>query len=292
VSVKVTTWVWEHSRSRGPARLVLLAIADNAHDDGAQAWPSITTLIRKTGHVERTVQEALKALQELGELEIDYNGGPRRCNLYRVVMGTPAGDAPPQEMHPAGDAGVQEVHPYPAGDAGVTPQEMHPEPSIEPSRNRQKTNTVVDQARPGTLPTPDAIRQVWETYLDARQTVGLSINVRLTPKRRDKIRARLKAAPLQDVLDAAQGWTRDPWPERRQHCDAIHIFKSDEQVEKFRDLWRDGPPQVMGKQMTEMARIAQDMTRHRPGKEATNGDLGRMDRNRAVAQRQLSRPEG
>jgi hypothetical protein len=120
---------------------VLLAIADNAHDDGAQAWPSMTTLVRKTCLAERTVQGALKTLTDLGELEVAYNAGPRHCNLYRVVM-TPAPDAPPHQMHPAGDAGVQEMHPTPAGDAPPPPQEMHPEPSVEPSRNRQEEHHV------------------------------------------------------------------------------------------------------------------------------------------------------
>lgn len=153
MSVKVTTWVWEHSASRGPARLVLLAIADNAHDDGAQAWPSITTLVRKTGLAERTVQAAIKTLAKLGELDVEHNAGPRCVNLYRVLMTTPAGDAPPQEMHPAGDAGVQEAHPTPAGDAPPPPQEMHPEPSVEPSRNRRPSPTAREPAVVQVIPT-------------------------------------------------------------------------------------------------------------------------------------------
>jgi hypothetical protein len=33
------TWVWQHSRADGNVRLVLLAIADSANDDGLDAWP-------------------------------------------------------------------------------------------------------------------------------------------------------------------------------------------------------------------------------------------------------------
>jgi Helix-turn-helix domain len=160
--------VWEHSRSRGPARLVLLAIADNAHDDGAQAWPSITTLVRKTGLAERTVQGSLKVLVKLGELDVDHNAGPRHCNLYRVLMPTPAPDAPPQEMHPAGDAGVQEMHPTPAGDAPPPPQEMHPEPSIEPSRNRQVQPARATRSRDAATVTPIPTAQTFvAAYINA-----------------------------------------------------------------------------------------------------------------------------
>jgi hypothetical protein len=39
MSVKVMSWVWDHSRAEGTDRLVLLAIADSAEHDGSDAWP-------------------------------------------------------------------------------------------------------------------------------------------------------------------------------------------------------------------------------------------------------------
>jgi hypothetical protein len=100
------TWVWNHSRSRHGARLVLLAIADCASGDGGNAWPSNAELQRKAGLGERAVQSAIKELAKLGELEVRYNDGPGGCNRYRVIMGdprnicTPAESAPPQNLHP------------------------------------------------------------------------------------------------------------------------------------------------------------------------------------------------
>jgi len=117
VSVKVMTWVWDHSSSRGSDRLVLLAIADCASEDGSNAYPSMAELVRKTGLSERAVQYAIKALVALGELFVAANGGPRGCNRYRVVMSEavqemhPAADAPPQDVRGANGAGVQTVHP-------------------------------------------------------------------------------------------------------------------------------------------------------------------------------------
>jgi hypothetical protein len=133
------TWVWNESKSKKNARLLLLAIADCAADDGTNAYPSNAELQRKTGLSERAVQSTLGDLVSLGELAIYRNAGPGGCNRYRVVM-TPAESAPPQDLHPAGSA-------PPANSAGADsaplPQDLHPTPAepapvtvLEPSKNK------------------------------------------------------------------------------------------------------------------------------------------------------------
>jgi hypothetical protein len=83
------SWVWDHSKSRGAQRLVLLAIADHANDDGLDAYPSVTRLARKTGMTERGVRKAIDALVELKELhKSDNKGGRGVVNRYRVIMST------------------------------------------------------------------------------------------------------------------------------------------------------------------------------------------------------------
>lgn len=100
-------WVWNHSRSRHGARLVLLAIADRARENGS-AWPSVKDLKRMTGLGERAVQGAIIDCEKLGELEVGYQLGPKGCNLYRVLM-TPADSAGAQEMRGADSAPPQDV---------------------------------------------------------------------------------------------------------------------------------------------------------------------------------------
>jgi hypothetical protein len=129
------TWVWDHSRSRKNDRLVLLAIADCASDDGANAYPSMATLVRKTGLSERGVQTCIANLVRLGELKVQLNGGPRCCNRYRVTMSTPAESAPPQNLHPPAESAggtsstPAESAPHPRNPCGGPPQNLHPEPS-------------------------------------------------------------------------------------------------------------------------------------------------------------------
>lgn len=78
--------VWQHSKQSGGALVLLLAIADNAHDDGGGAYPSIDTLAKKARMTGRNVNILLKDLVGAGEIAIDPGAGPRGVNLYRVTL--------------------------------------------------------------------------------------------------------------------------------------------------------------------------------------------------------------
>jgi hypothetical protein len=95
-------------------------------------------------------------------------------------------------------------------------------------------NAPVAQARPVSVET----RQVFEEW---QQATGKT-KARLDEKRRHKIQQALKAYPLEDVIDAVRGWQHDPWPERPRHIDLTVLLRDAAHIEKFRDLWRDGPP--------------------------------------------------
>lgn len=87
MSVKAMTWVFYHARCTGNARVVLLAIADHADDDGRGARPSIATLALKAGISDRTVQRVLEKLRDhYGELRWQEQAGPRGEHLYEIVM--------------------------------------------------------------------------------------------------------------------------------------------------------------------------------------------------------------
>ena len=83
MSILIMSKVWAFSQSTGSERLILLAIADFADDEG-RAYPSVTTLAKKARVSERTAQYAIRALVDLGELAIFESKGPKGCNLYRV----------------------------------------------------------------------------------------------------------------------------------------------------------------------------------------------------------------
>jgi hypothetical protein len=168
VAISVMNWVWTHSRSRHGTRLVLLAIADCASGDGGDAWPSIAELKRKSALGERAVQTAIAELVTLGELRVDYNGGPRGCNRYRVIMGhTPAESAPPQNLRgstgrkaKSRQARVQDpAESAPPQISQEPPQNLHPTPAesapvtvLEPKANQPQKTSSSSVARATRIP--------------------------------------------------------------------------------------------------------------------------------------------
>lgn len=87
------TWVWENAKASGTDLLVLLAIADNANDDGTDAWPSEATLADKTRVSTRTVRRCIRTLEADGAVVVEQHKGgfpdtrpDRRPNRYTIVM--------------------------------------------------------------------------------------------------------------------------------------------------------------------------------------------------------------
>lgn len=107
VSVKVSSWVWEHSQAKGNDRLVLLCIADIADADGEATSHarSLRYIATKTRLARSTVQERVRSLVELGELEVLEAGGGRTQSGYRVLMGVPESGTPDPEA--PSDSGTQ-----------------------------------------------------------------------------------------------------------------------------------------------------------------------------------------
>jgi hypothetical protein len=85
VSNSVLNTVFEQSKAKGVARLVLLSLADRADDTG-RAWCGAKDLCTRTLASRRQVFEAISYLQELGELVIEGKRGSKRCNAYRVTL--------------------------------------------------------------------------------------------------------------------------------------------------------------------------------------------------------------
>ncbi|MEU3299788.1 helix-turn-helix domain-containing protein [Streptomyces sp. NPDC006678] len=92
-------WVWEHSSSRGTARLVLLSIADRVADEQCISWASLASLADRANASKSTVRDALDRLLDDGELEqLDDLVGPQRSTVYRLPLAaTAVADAARQE---------------------------------------------------------------------------------------------------------------------------------------------------------------------------------------------------
>ena len=112
MSVRVTAWVLWDSPSTGNDRLVLIAIADEADDEGRNAFPSYDTIARKARIDKRTAMRSVDRLEAGGELLVKRpdRAGRGHHNRYVVVMGRDPGALagvvgwPPPNLSPAAAA--------------------------------------------------------------------------------------------------------------------------------------------------------------------------------------------
>lgn len=203
MSVRVMSWVWEHSEAEGSDRLVLLAIADQAGDAGGHAWPSVQTIAGKARVSVRTAQRSIKSLVALGELSVDVNAGRNGVNVYRVNM-TPRQDDTRTErdkgsvsLSPRQIDGVTPV--TPSGDTGVTRTILN-----HPSSTHLEGGTHLGRQSDTPLPVnrcPDAIAS-GET---CAKPCGLCKEYRLaTDAHVDAVLERTRARAKADA-DAARG---------------------------------------------------------------------------------------
>lgn len=161
MTVQAMTWVLDHSPSEGSARLVLLALANHAGTDGADAYPSVETLRREARlKSRRTVQTALRALETAGAIEVQKEQGPQRSTRYRVVMGG-AKYAPAQNMQGAihDTGGAQSTTPEGAIDDSRVLSEPFKEPSKEPSGDIDVIWAYYQQQIPSRRQLDDKIRR-------------------------------------------------------------------------------------------------------------------------------------
>lgn len=83
MSLDAQDWVWEHSASKGTARLVLLAIADKASGPECAAYAGTTLLVKRANAARSSVVVAVDKLIESGDLKvIEGRTGPRGETWY------------------------------------------------------------------------------------------------------------------------------------------------------------------------------------------------------------------
>lgn len=88
------TWAWEQALP--PAeKLVLLKLADNAHDDGGSARPGVAYLAAKTNQSESTVHRALASLVQRKLIRPTASGGGRgHLTEYQLSLSEPVDNSP------------------------------------------------------------------------------------------------------------------------------------------------------------------------------------------------------
>lgn len=88
MSVRVLTWAWGLEEVMGSEALVLLALADQANDEGL-CWPSQEKLAPKARQSVSTLRRSLRSLEKMGLLTTITRSSTRgrRSNLYLLHIG-------------------------------------------------------------------------------------------------------------------------------------------------------------------------------------------------------------
>jgi hypothetical protein len=157
-------------------KMVLLAMADYADDNGGGIWPSIPTLAKKCSMGERTLQSHLAEMRAEGWLLVDGTKPVRGglVNVYRINLeakwcgnGTGAKSAPVQKTTESGAKSAP--NPY--------------DPSIKREDGETKNETQHKPKRSGSLSAAKTI-----TYRDDEVPAHLR-NMKAPPKKRKPFKA-------------------------------------------------------------------------------------------------------
>lgn len=149
-----------------------------------------------------------------------------------------------------------------------TESERLPEPSRACVRDQnlvlelEAFNTLRDRGGPGEEDSqPSIVHRIYEHWRTARGKTSGRYD-KLSPTRRQKITARLREFPADELIRAIDAVALDPWPDRPRHDDLTVIFRSREQTERFLEL-ADGN----GRELTKEEAVRQHLDRlHLEGK--------------------------
>jgi hypothetical protein len=238
VSNRCQTWVFDHSEVTGNDRLVLLALADEANDDGTNAYPSIDRLAHKARANKRTTLRSIQRLEEAGAIRVQRpeRKGRGRFNTYVVVMDQPEN----------GDT-VSPIQPEPEkvrnGDTKVRNGDTKVRNGAQPYLDGSRPIDPLTQEELLTTP----VDLVFSAWLTSTKKTARTV---LDSKRRSLITAALRTHPLDDVLDAVRGWENSPHhrgenAERKVWNDLGLLLRDAGKIEQFRDLARG--PRLTGK---------------------------------------------
>lgn len=177
MSTIIMTACWPLQGMNASQKAVLISLADNANDEGV-CWPSIDYIAMRTCLSVRSVQGAIRYLQEAGILTISDRNG--RSNVYTIKPEnykfdprkscTPAESAPPQkESKPP-----QNLHPTPAesaeAPANAAPITIN---NHQGTINEPSTTGVRASRAPDDLILPDWLpKDVWDEWHEFRKTVS------------------------------------------------------------------------------------------------------------------------
>lgn len=230
-------YVWHESETTGNDRLVLLAIADEADDDGHNAYPSMERIAHKARLNKHTVMRAVARLEEAGELVVTRpeRYGRGRFNRYVVVMGRDVDEAQRvadekgDTLAPFSEPGM--VAPGRAvSDSKRARKGAKGRAQEQPDLLTNRDVSVVARSEEQSRASADEFERFWAIY--PRKTAKGTARARWKS-------AVAKAGSVEKILAGAQRYARDPNRDPRYTAHAATWLNG--------ERWEDEPlPSVTG----------------------------------------------
>lgn len=184
MSIKLMSAVWDRDDLTSTQKLVLLALADWANDEGL-CWPSIDRVALKASLTSRGVQKTIRALEEMQFLRKEEIKG--RGNKYWVSMPT------------------NDVHPRTTFTPPVSQVHHSPEPrSPNTSKIHQLTTKYIIEGYPVWLPIDS-----WKGWVEMRKQRKRPLTDRAKARAFTKLEAlHLAGHDINELLDRStiNGW--------------------------------------------------------------------------------------
>lgn len=156
MSIKLMTAVWDAEGLSSTQKLVLLALADWANDEGL-CWPSVERLAKKTGLSGRAIQKTIRGFEELGIVRREEELG--KGNRYWLDL------CPTFTPEPRSPLPLNHVHP--------TPEPRSPNTSEIPHRTPHPS---IAGAKSATVERPEGVpAEAWADWLKARKAKRLPL---------------------------------------------------------------------------------------------------------------------
>jgi hypothetical protein len=183
MSVRVASLVWRHYRKGGNHKLILLALADYANDQGGSIRPSLSTLAAKVGCSPDQTRRVLRELELVGLIETTANrfGGANKATVHRRILldrlkalppcvgatrtdGADATRTPCVDATPCTSAPPAPVHPAPCADATPPLALVPPNPSLNRQGTVIKTRSAKPRSRARSVEADPEFEQAWKQY--------------------------------------------------------------------------------------------------------------------------------
>lgn len=158
MSIAALNWAWDQTDLSSSAKLVLVALADRANDDG-KCWPGMDKVAERACMSTRQVSRHLTTLEDMGLLSrrrLRRDDGTLGRYVYRLNMAQPTLMSPPDTDDQWSDAT--------SGHSGSSPPDTEGVDHRTSVSGQEATQTTATHSEPKEEPSDDNFEQFWGDF--------------------------------------------------------------------------------------------------------------------------------